>query len=49
MFKLRINLSGSQKANTYNSIEIRLFSTKNVHYLHLKHDIFKQLILLFDI
>lgn len=42
MFKLRINLSGSLKADTYKSIEIRSFSTKNVHFLHLKHDIFKQ-------
>lgn len=49
MFKLRINLSGSPKANTYNSIEIRLFSTKNVHFLHLKHNIFKEYTLLFDI
>ena len=42
MFKLRINLCGSMTVNAYNLIKIRLFSTKNVLFLHLKHDIFKQ-------
>lgn len=42
MFKLRINLCGSMTANAYKSIEIHSFSTKNVHFLHLKHYIFKQ-------